>query len=87
MVYEQLDRWHCRKAYPPSLIKACRDPFHYCLRVRGIQGIIEFTRARINGDWVTIWDDDNELLIDGHNYPRGFDIHIHEIIGCADAPL
>lgn len=78
----------CQKTYPPSLIKACRDDFHYTLRIRGMKDEVEFTNASINGSWVTIYDRDNYdgVVVDSKSYLRGYDIRVEEIIGCSDAP-
>ena len=80
--------YHCRKTYPPSLIKACSDSFHYILRIRGVRDDVDFTHAKIHGNWVTIYDRDNVdgVEIDGKSYARGFDIALSEIVGCSDAP-
>ncbi len=85
---ERLTCWHCRKTYPPSLIKACGDSFHYTLRIRGIRDEVDFTRAKINGNWVTLYNEDNRdgVFVDGEPYLRGYDVALSEITGCSDAP-
>lgn len=39
--------------YPPSLVKACCDPFDYALGLRDGR-VIEFYTAFAHGDWVTL---------------------------------
>ena len=78
----------CKTTYPPALIKACRDEFHYSLKLRNSKPMetIDFTRARINGNWITIMNDDEFINIDGITCPRGFDVNISEIVWVVDAP-
>ena len=83
----------CAKKYPPSLLKACCDPFDYALGLRDGK-VLFFNKASINGEWVFIhlnWDGDNHQEhfnpeIFGYPMCRGIDIRLDQIIWCADAP-
>ena len=76
----------CRHNYPPSLIKACGDSFRYTLKLRNSEAKVDFSRARINGSWVTVMCAGNDDLIklDGVICPRGADININDIEWVAD---
>lgn len=75
----------CRVTYPPALLKSCRDNWHYAMKVRDSKGIVEFTRAVINGPWVSVFDDDCGVAIDGLSFDRGVNIKISDIVWVADA--
>ena len=80
----------CARKYPPSLIKACHDPFSYILCLRN-GTTFEFSEAEVKGNWVTISSAFPDTALDGKTpddlpFPRGVDIKLSEIIWCADAP-
>lgn len=82
----------CFRRVPPSLLKACFDPFDYALGLTN-GAVIEFHEAEIHGDWVTITgrsDEHGDCPFDkkvfGHYFPRGLDVRLDAICWCADAP-
>ena len=87
-VYESICE-DCQRVLPPSLIKACSDPFDYALCLKnGL--VIHFHQAERRGEWITLhaFDDDTgfDKPIAGFPFPRGIDIRISEIVWCGDAP-
>jgi hypothetical protein len=82
----------CRRAYPPSLLKACYDEFDYALKLSD-GTIIRFAFAKIHGDYVTLMGgyDKGTLIVDQPKplpfiFDRGIEVRLSEIIWCADAP-
>ncbi len=82
----------CSKNVPPSLLKACVDPFDYALGLKD-GTIIRFEEAEIHGKWVTVRGTPNgyneqpcRKEVFGHLFPRGLDLRIDDIYWCADAP-
>lgn len=74
---------HCAHRLPPSLVKACYDPFDYAVGLRG--GIwIRFEQAKVYGDYVRL-DGVIETNLE-YPMPRGVDVRIEDIVWCADAP-
>jgi hypothetical protein len=73
--------------YPPSLIKACQDPFYYVLGLRDGQ-VFLFSEACPNGEWVWLkvdfWMAPEEASI--YPFERGVDVRVADIVWCADAP-
>jgi len=81
----------CSLRIPPSLLKACGDPFDYALMLSNGR-YYRFARAEIHGDWVTIHagatDAEESFQETAFPYgcPRGVEIRLSEIVWCADAP-
>lgn len=76
--------------YPPSLIKACRDPFDYALQLRN-GPIIHFFAAYEHGEWVTLVfepavDIHAPTPMGGYPFERGVNVRVADIVWCADAP-
>lgn len=84
----------CRRKYPPSLIKACCDPFAYALGLRD-GTVIRFEQASICGEFASLTLHDDWMrwhMPDPPHHglpypcPRGVDVRIADIVWCADAP-
>ncbi len=82
----------CTDSLPASLIKADCDPFDYVLGLRtGV--VIHFHKARISGEWVTLYTDRRMCDVPGtvqtlpYPFERGIDVRISDIVWCADAPF
>lgn len=76
--------------YPPSLAKACCDPFDYALQLRD-GTILHFTSAYAHGAWVNIQfggftDHIPPPEMGGFSFERGVDVRVSDIVWCADAP-
>lgn len=81
----------CSLELPPSLLKACGDPFAYALGLKS-GTVIEFCEARITGRWVKLegvmtgGECPFDKLIFGHRFYRGLEVRLEDIAWCADAP-
>ena len=78
----------CLERIPPSLIKACGDPFDYALKLRTGE-IIFFESASIHGKFATLKivdDPSTGQRTTPMPFPRGLDVRLSDIVWCADAP-
>ena len=83
------------QGYPPSLAKACYDPFEYVLVLRS-GTLLHFESASPRGQWVHIEFggyapprilDAARMDRAGHfSFDRGMDVRVADIVWCADAP-
>lgn len=77
----------CAKRIPASLMKACHDEFDYVACIAGI-GVLEFSDAKIKGEWVTLNRNSNHTFRDSppYSFERGIEVRLSAILWCADAP-
>ena len=94
MVRLSVDEWcicdSCESKYPPSLLKACGDPFEYALRTSW-GATIAFSEAFVHGEWVHLkltMGADYDLIGYEYKWPlgmeRGVDIRVADIVWCCD---
>jgi hypothetical protein len=80
---------------PPALVKAIFDPFDYVLGLRDGR-IIHFQEAKLCGSnkWVNLFGNGHGFKNEGaievtgidHEFPRGINVRISDIMWVADAP-
>lgn len=72
----------CVLKYSPALRKACVDEFLYAVGLTD-GTVITFSKATVYGDWVHLYDVDDDLDVDTS---RGIDVNLNHILWVVEAP-